>query len=1006
MYQLFKFIPALFKVGFMLLFLLHLTSPLAAHNRAKDAFDGQPLGDEESDIRSIRKSPIHVQLPKSLSNGSDRESGQAVTVFPGSIVTIMNEDFEGDFPGGLWTVLEGDYTWAKRNCAAHNGQYSAWAAGGGNLGLTQRCNANYPDNASTMMIYGPFDLSDVNWAALSFHLWLNTVEADDYIGFLASEDGVNFYGLKLYGSTNDEWWSYSLALTAVPVEGEYQNFTGKSTVWIAFQFESNGSENASNGVFIDDVVLQKGLVNVPTVVTYFAAPGPSPRGLAFDGTNLWCSDATNDRIYKLSPSGSVISSFASPNSIPVGLAWDGANLWNADNNSDRIYKLSLTGSVLSSFAAPGGGGSGLVWDGLALWHCDFRADQIWKLNTNGAKLDSIPAPGTYTYGLAWDGENFWVADGYTLLIYKIDPSGNVLDYFLTPGTYATGLAWDGTHLWATDRDTDLIYKLQLKPFENDIGTLELEVPDQVALNSPVAIKMLIRNFGTSAQSNFKVSYQIDTEIPVTENYTASLAPNSEASYTFATNWTPINVGKHTIKAWTALVGDENPSNDSLSTPKTVLVLPDNDVQTEKFDLPDQFTLGKSTLIKVIIKNNGSKPQSNFEIGYQINDEPPIIEWFSDVLSPGTSVNTSFAKSWRPTKLGLVKLTAWTVLADDSKPANDTLSTRKVVNIGNILNPPQQLIAATTGDTVILNWKAPIPVTLCAYAGEWSGKNSQNNAINFRVTDYGIIDTLCTRLKMNFITFTVTANFINKLTAVEADSFKAVATLPPVVSNIYTTVHGTFGSTNSASGTSSGYTGSYFIYTGDRFAFGTGSPLKAGTWQATNNKPSQTTLPELTQYRIYRSPEPNAAETGTLIGTTEVSQTSFNDIGLDWGTYYYQITAVYREESEPSEEVQVNLLPSGIAAAPSNLPMRYALEQNFPNPFNPTTTISYALPRPATVELKVYDILGNEVQTLVEGHQAAGFYRLQFDCSQLACGLYFYRLTAGEFKEQKKMVIVK
>ena len=91
---------------------------------------------------------------------------------------------------------------------------------------------------------------------------------------------------------------------------------------------------------------------------------------------------------------------------------------------------------------------------------------------------------------------------------------------------------------------------------------------------------------------------------------------------------------------------------------------------------------------------------------------------------------------------------------------------------------------------------------------------------------------------------------------------------------------------------------------------------------------------------------------------------------------------------------------------SFVPNKYNLEQNYPNPFNPSTTISYQIPVPGKVTLKIYDILGREVTTLVNKEQKAGNYKVNFDASGLASGVYFYRITAGQFVSVKKMILMK
>ncbi len=89
-----------------------------------------------------------------------------------------------------------------------------------------------------------------------------------------------------------------------------------------------------------------------------------------------------------------------------------------------------------------------------------------------------------------------------------------------------------------------------------------------------------------------------------------------------------------------------------------------------------------------------------------------------------------------------------------------------------------------------------------------------------------------------------------------------------------------------------------------------------------------------------------------------------------------------------------------------IPTAFILEQNFPNPFNPNTVISYQLPVAGNVLLKVYDVLGNEISTLVNEEKPAGSYEVKFDASGLSSGVYFYRLQVGEFVQTRKMILLK
>ena len=91
---------------------------------------------------------------------------------------------------------------------------------------------------------------------------------------------------------------------------------------------------------------------------------------------------------------------------------------------------------------------------------------------------------------------------------------------------------------------------------------------------------------------------------------------------------------------------------------------------------------------------------------------------------------------------------------------------------------------------------------------------------------------------------------------------------------------------------------------------------------------------------------------------------------------------------------------------TGIPRTFRLEQNFPNPFNPGTTIRYDIPIRSIVSLTVYNILGQKVTTLVQGIQEAGYHDARFDGSELASGVYFYRLQAGSFVKVMKCLLVR
>ncbi len=103
-------------------------------------------------------------------------------------------------------------------------------------------------------------------------------------------------------------------------------------------------------------------------------------------------------------------------------------------------------------------------------------------------------------------------------------------------------------------------------------------------------------------------------------------------------------------------------------------------------------------------------------------------------------------------------------------------------------------------------------------------------------------------------------------------------------------------------------------------------------------------------------------------------------------------------------IDVNAI--GITPVSNNVPANYSLEQNYPNPFNPATNIKFDVPKSGHVMLAVYDMLGNRVELIVNNELHAGSYTADFHANNLASGVYFYRLEAGDFVQTKKMMLTK
>jgi len=128
------------------------------------------------------------------------------------------------------------------------------------------------------------------------------------------------------------------------------------------------------------------------------------------------------------------------------------------------------------------------------------------------------------------------------------------------------------------------------------------------------------------------------------------------------------------------------------------------------------------------------------------------------------------------------------------------------------------------------------------------------------------------------------------------------------------------------------------------------------------------------------------------------------------TLYYYVKAIYTtEQLSPSTNIvttrSAQIQKESIDEKLSK-PEEFKLSQNYPNPFNPSTKIRYSVPEMGFVTLKVYDVVGSEVATLVNEEKPAGSYEIDFDSSDLTSGIYFYRLQANDFTQIRKMILLK
>jgi hypothetical protein len=165
------------------------------------------------------------------------------------------------------------------------------------------------------------------------------------------------------------------------------------------------------------------------------------------------------------------------------------------------------------------------------------------------------------------------------------------------------------------------------------------------------------------------------------------------------------------------------------------------------------------------------------------------------------------------------------------------------------------------------------------------------------------------------------------------------------------------------------------------------------------------------YKVYRKV---GSGNFNLIHTNNESQFEYTDtdyyIPTSGGSqlqYYIKALFVTEELSQPTNTVTTNgIITLKEISGANAFVYKNILNPNYPNPFNPTTKISYSIKEEGLVMLKVYDILGKEIATLINENKPAGNYDAEFNASQLPSGMYIYKLQAGSFVQTRKMLMMK
>lgn len=218
-------------------------------------------------------------------------------------------------------------------------------------------------------------------------------------------------------------------------------------------------------------------------------------------------------------------------------------------------------------------------------------------------------------------------------------------------------------------------------FARDVGVVAIVSPKNGALTAQENITVTVRNFGSTAQSNFPITFSVDRGNVITETFTGSIPPTEQADFTFSTRGDFSGVGEsYEITSSTELPGDENPDNDSFS--KIIKNLPPNDIGVTAIHSPKTGENLGTEQVVITVENFGGKAQSNIPVAYKLDGGNLIKETISQNLAVGGEISYTFQSLVDLSEPGKYNIYATTLFENDSNKENDFME-KTVANLNCI-----------------------------------------------------------------------------------------------------------------------------------------------------------------------------------------------------------------------------------------------------------------------------------------------------------------------------------
>jgi hypothetical protein len=418
--------------------------------------------------------------------------------------------------------------------------------------------------------------------------------------------------------------------------------------------------------------------------------------------------------------------------------------------------------------------------------------------------------------------------------------------------------------------------------------------------------------------------------------------------------------------------------------------PPKDLGVVSIIVKSTWFVARPDTVSVIVENKGSESQTGFVVAYQVGGGAIVRETFGNSLPPASKAKMTFSTLWKPNSGGLYFIRAWTELNGDMIALNDSARGVNTITVYDLELPvPVNLRAMRADQGAVLNWERgrslrPLP-------GEWNGKTSENLNVHM-ILDYNStgVDTCEIYYMVSGRQFSFPLKTLAKV-PIRNNAFSFYYS--DQYGRMSTDVAGTFRPPDSCEGTwRSG------VYVNNVYT------VFAGTWKATAMfKP-----PVPLGYRVFRDTKSGVqpVEANLRAVISDPNTTSWLDAGTGSSVpYYYVVVGAFDCGcSAPSSEASISV--SGLVEDATSVPEKFLLRQPYPNPFNPATNIVFDVPHRSSVSLKVYDLCGRDVTTLVSSDFEPGRYKATWNAANMSSGMYLCRMTAGDFVMTKKLILLK